>query len=126
MDNWTVSDVTGHAGVIGQYLVFQINQSEDSSKITIMRPVTSASNYISVQLQPHHSNPGWKLLALASRMVQGDRAITQGELKVFELCTYTTVAAYVVTGDVHVVVPQYWYLVLVGRGRNGLTYCYTA
>ena len=29
MDNWTVSDVTGHAGVIGQYLVFQINQSED-------------------------------------------------------------------------------------------------
>ena len=33
MDNWTVSDVNGHAGVIGQ--LFQINQSEDSSKITI-------------------------------------------------------------------------------------------
>ena len=40
MDNWTVSDVTGHAGVIGQYLVFQINQSEDSSKITIMSDTT--------------------------------------------------------------------------------------
>ena len=48
-----------------QMQLFQINQSEDSSKITIMsdttcgqlrqRPITSASNYISVQLQPHHS-----------------------------------------------------------------------
>ena len=60
MDNWTVSDVTGHAGVIGQYLVFQINQSEDSSKITVMsnttcgqlhqRPITSASNYNRITL----------------------------------------------------------------------------
>ena len=58
MDNWTVSDVTGHAGVIGQILqmqLFEINQSEDSSKITIkfnntcvqlhQRSVTSAFNY---------------------------------------------------------------------------------
>ena len=56
MDNWTVSDVTGHAGVIGQQMqLFQINQSEDSSKITIkfnntcnqlhQRSVTSAINY---------------------------------------------------------------------------------
>ena len=60
MDNWTVSDVTGHAGVIGQYLVFQINQSEDSSKITVMsdttcgqlhqRPITSAFNYNHITL----------------------------------------------------------------------------
>ena len=24
MDNWTVSDVTGHAGVIGQYIILQM------------------------------------------------------------------------------------------------------
>ena len=46
-----------------QMQLFQINQSEDNSKITIMsdttcvqlhqRPITSSSNYISVQLQPH-------------------------------------------------------------------------
>ena len=61
MDNWTVSDVTEHAGVIGQYLANaiinnQINQSEESSKITIMsdttcvqlhqRPITTALLYI--------------------------------------------------------------------------------
>ena len=62
MDNWTVSDVTGHAGVIGQYLSNAIisDQSEDSSKITIMsdttcgqlhqRPITSASNYNRITL----------------------------------------------------------------------------
>ena len=64
MDNWTVSDVTGHAGVILdgilQMQLFQINQSEDSSKITIMsdttcgqlhlRPITSASNYNRITL----------------------------------------------------------------------------
>ena len=65
MDNWTVSDVTGHAGVIGQYLVFQINQSEDSSKITIMsdttcgqlhqRPITTASLYESNIERTHNS-----------------------------------------------------------------------
>ena len=66
MDNWTVSDVTDMLVLLDRILqmqLFQINQSEDSSKITIMsdttcvqlhqRPITSASNYISVQLQPH-------------------------------------------------------------------------
>ena len=35
-----------------QMQLFQINQSEDSSKITKM---SDAASYISVQLQPHHS-----------------------------------------------------------------------
>ena len=48
---------------IWQMQLFQINQSEDSSKITIMydnpsgqlhqRSITWAFNYMSVQLQPH-------------------------------------------------------------------------
>ena len=62
--NWTVSDVIGHVGVTGQYLenaMFQINQSEDSSKITIMsdntsiqlhqRSITSAFNYNRITLR---------------------------------------------------------------------------
>ena len=61
MDNWTVSDVTGHAGVIGQYLANAIiSDKSKCSKITIMsdttcgqfhqRPITSASNYKRITL----------------------------------------------------------------------------
>ena len=44
MDNWTVSDVTEHAGITRWYIwkmqLFQINQGEDSSKIKIMPDTT--------------------------------------------------------------------------------------
>ena len=49
MDNWTVSDVTEHADVNGQYLANAI--ISDKSKC----PIPPAASYISVQLQPHHS-----------------------------------------------------------------------